>query len=79
MGIFYISDEMDALLEAGQVAAELRGADRLAIYEEAQELWVQDAPTIPLSQGSLLVVAQPGVSGIVLDPNMLFHYFLLSK
>jgi hypothetical protein len=27
----------------------------------------------------LLVVAQPGVEGIVLDPNMLFHYFLLSK
>ena len=79
MGIFYASDEMDSLLEAGQVAAELRGDDRLALYEEAQELWTVEVPTIPLSQGSLLVVAQPGVEGIVLDPNMLFHYFLLSK
>jgi peptide/nickel transport system substrate-binding protein len=79
MGIFYASDEMDTLLEAGQVAAELRGDDRLALYEEAQELWTSELPTIPLSQGSLLVVAQPGVEGVVLDPNMLFHYFLLSK
>lgn len=79
MGIFYASDEMDALLEGGQVAAELRGADRLKIYEDAQKLWTVDVPTIPLTQGSLLVVAQPGVEGIVLDPNMLFHYFLLSK
>jgi peptide/nickel transport system substrate-binding protein len=79
MGIFYASDEMDTLLEAGQVAAELRGDDRLALYEEAQELWTVEVPTIPLTQGSLLVVSQPGVEGVVLDPNMLFHYFLLSK
>jgi peptide/nickel transport system substrate-binding protein len=79
MGIFYANDEMDALLEGGQVAAELRGDDRKAIYEDAQELWVMDPPTVPLSQGALLVVAQPGVEGIVLDPNMLFHYYLLSK
>jgi ABC-type transport system substrate-binding protein len=69
---------MDALLEAGQTAPELRGDDRKAIYEEAQELWTVDVPTIPLTQGALLVVAQPNIQGIVLDPNMLFHYFLLS-
>jgi peptide/nickel transport system substrate-binding protein len=77
MGIFYASDEMDALLEAGQTAAELRGDDRLATYQEAQELWTEDVPTIPLTQGTLLVVAQPGIEGIILDPNMLFHYFEL--
>jgi peptide/nickel transport system substrate-binding protein len=79
MGIFYANDEMDALLEAGQTAPTLRGDDRLKIYEDAQKLWVEDPPTIPLTQGSLLVVAQPDVTGIVLDPNMLFHYFLLAK
>jgi peptide/nickel transport system substrate-binding protein len=77
IGIFYASDEMDALLEGGQTAAELRGGDRLALYEGAQALWAEDVPTIPLTQGSLLVVAQPNIQGIVLDPNMLFHYFLL--
>ncbi len=68
---------MDALLEAGQTAAELRGPDRREIYEDAQELWAEDVPTIPLTQGYLLVVAQPGIKGILLDPNMLFHYFAL--
>jgi peptide/nickel transport system substrate-binding protein len=79
LGIFYASDEMDALLEAGQTAPELRGDDRLQIYEDIQDLWAVDVPTVPLTQGALLVVAQQGVEGIVLDPNMLFHYFLLSK
>nr|NIV31820.1 peptide ABC transporter substrate-binding protein [Anaerolineae bacterium] len=79
IGIFYASDEMDALLEAGQTAAELRGDDRLKTYEDVQDLWAEDVPTVPYTQGSLLVVAQQGVEGIVLDPNMLFHYFLLAK
>jgi peptide/nickel transport system substrate-binding protein len=79
MGIFYANDEMDALLEDGQVATPVDSDARKAIYEAAQKLWVEDPPTIPFSQGSLLVVAQPGIEGIVLDPNMLFHYFLLSK
>jgi peptide/nickel transport system substrate-binding protein len=77
MGFFYANDQMDALLEAGQRAATLRGEDRLQIYEDIQQLWTTEVPTIPLTQGSLLVVAQPNVKGIVLDPNMLFHYFLL--
>jgi ABC-type transport system substrate-binding protein len=70
---------MDALLEAGQVATPVDSDERKAIYEDAQKLWVEDPPTIPLTQGSLLVVAQPGVGGIVLDPNMLVHYFLFTK
>ena len=44
--------------------------ERKEIYEDAQELWTVDVPTIPLTQGSLLVVAQPDITGIVLDPNM---------
>jgi peptide/nickel transport system substrate-binding protein len=79
MGIFYSNPEMDALLEQAQVMVPVDSDERRAVYEEAQTLWVQDPPTIPLTQGALLVVAQPGVEGIVLDPNMLFHYFLLSK
>ena len=79
IGIFYASDKMDALIADGRKAAELRSDARKKVYEDIQSLWVQDVPTTPLTQGSLLVVAQPGVSGIVLDPNMLFHYFLLKK
>jgi peptide/nickel transport system substrate-binding protein len=59
------------------VAVPVDSDERKAIYEDAQMLWTQDVPTIPLTQGSLLVVAQPNIKGITLDPNMLFHYFLL--
>ncbi len=76
-GIYYASAEMDALMAAGQTAAELRGDDRLKTFDDIQKLWAVDVPTIPLTQGTLLVVAQPYVDGIVLDPNMLFHYFTL--
>jgi peptide/nickel transport system substrate-binding protein len=78
-GIFYSNPDMDALLVAGQRAKELRGADRLKTYQDIQKLWVTEVPTIPLTQGSLLVVAQPNVKGIVLDPNMQYHYFLMYK
>ena len=77
MGIFYASDEMDGLLESAQVMVPVDSDERKAVYEAAQELWTVDVPTIPLTQGSLLVVGQPNIQGIVLDPNMLFHYFLL--
>jgi peptide/nickel transport system substrate-binding protein len=79
MGIFYSNPEMDALLEEAQVMVPVDSDERKAVYEEAQTLWVQDPPTIPLTQGSLLVVAQPGVEGIVLDPLMQMHFFLLYK
>jgi len=78
-GIFYSNPDMDALLLAGQQAPDLRSADRLKTYEDVQKLWVTEAPTIPLTQGALIVVAQPNVKGVVLDPNMMYHYFLISK
>jgi peptide/nickel transport system substrate-binding protein len=79
MGIFYASDEMDALLEAGQVAVPLDGDERKALYEEAQQLWTVDVPTTPLTQGALLIVAQPDIKGIVLDPTMQDYYFLYER
>jgi peptide/nickel transport system substrate-binding protein len=79
MGIFYSNPDMDALLEDGQVATPVDSDDRKAIYEDAQKLWEQDPPTIPLTQGSLFVVAQPGIGGIVLDPNMQNHFFLYER
>ncbi|RMF27494.1 MAG: hypothetical protein D6759_17605 [Chloroflexi bacterium] len=79
IGIFYASDKMDSLLQAEQAATDLRGAEREKIFKDIQELWAEDIPTIPLTQGTLLVVAKKDVKGIVLDPNMLFHYFLVYK
>lgn len=79
MGIFYESEEMDGLLEAAQVTTPLRGEARQQLYEDAQVLWTEDCPTIPFTQGQLLVVTQSNVTGIELDPTMFLHYFLIAK
>jgi peptide/nickel transport system substrate-binding protein len=77
LGIFYSNEEMDALLLAAQT--ETDPAVRTELYAEIQELWTTEAPTIPFTQGQLLVVAQPAVEGIILDPTMTNHYFTMMK
>jgi peptide/nickel transport system substrate-binding protein len=77
LGIFYSSEEMDSLLLEAQT--ETDPDTRLELYGEIQELWTTEAPTIPFTQGQLLVVTQPGVEGVKLDPTMYMHYFTLSK
>jgi peptide/nickel transport system substrate-binding protein len=79
MGIFYSSAEMDSILEEAQITTPLQGDERKALYEEAQMLWTEDVPTIPFTQGQLLVVTQASVTGVKLDPTMFLHYFLLAK
>jgi peptide/nickel transport system substrate-binding protein len=79
MGIFYSSATMDAILEEAQITTPLQGDERKAMYEEAQMLWTEDVPTIPFTQGQLLVVTQANVTGVKLDPTMFLHYFLLAK
>jgi peptide/nickel transport system substrate-binding protein len=77
LGLFYASEEMDALLEAAQTETDM--ATRLDLYKQIQELWTIECPTIPFSQGSLYVVTQNNVTGVTLAPYMLFPYFLLEK
>ncbi len=79
IGCNYASDQMDALFEQEQAAADLRGAEREKVFEDIQKLWAEDIPTIPLTQGKLQVAARSNISGIVLDPVMLNHYFLMEK
>jgi peptide/nickel transport system substrate-binding protein len=79
MGIFYNNPEMDRLLQEGQVTTPADGDARKAIYEQAQRLWAEDVPTIPLAQGKLIVVTQANVTGVTLDPTMFLHYFTLAK
>ncbi|GMR11776.1 MAG: ABC transporter substrate-binding protein [Anaerolineae bacterium] len=76
-GSNYNNPEMDALLEAQ--AAELDEAARIRILEEVQDLWVKESPFVPLGQGKLLIAYADDVSGVVLDPIALLHYFLIEK
>jgi peptide/nickel transport system substrate-binding protein len=77
LGIFYSSEEMDSLLVEAQT--ETDPAVREELYADIQELWTKEVPTIPFTQGQLLVVTQPGVEGVMLDPTMYMHYFTLTK
>jgi peptide/nickel transport system substrate-binding protein len=77
LGIFYSNEEMDALLVEAQT--ETDPATRMELYADIQELWTEECPTVPFTQGQLLVVTQPGVEGVVLDPTMTNHYFTMMK
>lgn len=77
LGIFYASEEMDALLEAAQT--EMDPDKRMDLYAQIQDLWTTEVPTIPFTQGSLYAVTQKGVTGVTLSPTMYFPYFLLEK
>jgi peptide/nickel transport system substrate-binding protein len=76
-GSFYNDEKMDALLE--EQAGELDEAKRAEIFGEIQDYWVTESPFVPLAQGKLLIAYADGVSGIVLDPIALLHYFLIEK
>jgi peptide/nickel transport system substrate-binding protein len=76
-GAYYDNPEMDALLDA-QAIEQDEGA-RISILEEIQNLWVTESPFVPLGQGKLFIAYREGVSGVVLDPLGLLHYFLLEK
>ncbi len=79
IGCNYASEKMDELFQQEQSATDLRGDARKQVFEEIQKLWAEDVPTLPLTQGKLMVAARKNISGIVLDPVMLNHYFLLEK
>ena len=76
-GSYYSNPEMDALLE--KQASELDETARIATLGEIQDLWVTESPFVPLGQGKLVVGYRDNVSGVVLDPIALLHYFLLEK
>jgi peptide/nickel transport system substrate-binding protein len=77
--MFYANEQMDKLLEAGQRVVGVHSAERLAIYEEIQKLWAEDMVTIPLTQGTQSVAAQPNVKGVVFDPGMQLELYNLYK
>lgn len=77
IGIFYSNEKMDELLVNARTSTDT--AEREELYKQVQELWAEEVPTIPFTQGQLLVVTQKGVSGVELDPTMFLHYFLLEK
>ncbi len=75
LGYPYSDPEMDELLEKAAIA--MTQEERTTYYEKVQDKLAEDSPIVPLVQGKLFVVAKKDIGGIVLDPTMLFRYYLL--
>jgi peptide/nickel transport system substrate-binding protein len=78
-GIFYSNPEMDSLLEGGRENTPVHGVGRQGIYEDIQDLWAAEAPTIPLLQGLDRAAVWDGVQGVMFSPSGLLPYFTMSQ
>ena len=71
-GTGYNSSQMNQILSEAQQLTNKTQREKL--YIQAQELLAQDVPYIPIIQGKLYVVAQKDIGGIIIGPDMIFHY-----
>jgi len=62
----YSNPVLDALLD--QAAIEQDGSLRLAMYQQAEQLIVDDAPCLPLFHGANYILVEPYVKGYELSP-----------
>jgi len=74
-GRAYKNPQLSEILDDASVAPTVE--ERTKLYEQAQQIWAEDAAIVPLFQGSLTVVSKGNVQGIALDPVMLFRYWLV--
>jgi peptide/nickel transport system substrate-binding protein len=77
LGIFYCNEDMDQLLLTARTATDQ--AEREDLYAQIQEMWTEEVPTIPFTQGVLQVVTQSDVGNVVLDPTLFLHYYTITK
>jgi peptide/nickel transport system substrate-binding protein len=77
LGIFYCNEDMDELLKDARLSTDQ--SERQNLYKQVQELWTTETPTIPFTQGLLIVVTDKDIGGVVLDPTLFLHYFTLTK
>jgi peptide/nickel transport system substrate-binding protein len=73
----YDSEAMTALYE--QALQETDETARLAIYQQMQERWAREFPTLDLLQEPRLAISRPNVSGVAIDAMGLMHYEELNK
>ena len=62
----YSNPEVDTLLELANVEPDKEAG--LALYQQAEQLWVEDAACLPLLFGENYVLVKPYVSGYGLNP-----------
>jgi peptide/nickel transport system substrate-binding protein len=68
----YRSAAMDALLKRARLDSAPRA--RLALYREAQDLFLKDMPFVPLYHASVFAAHRREVQGLVIDPTFILRY-----
>ena len=77
IGNAYVNSELKKLLEEASIKPTIE--ERTELYEKAQDIWADDAAIVPLFQGKLSIAVREDVEGVILDPTMLFRYWLIYK
>jgi peptide/nickel transport system substrate-binding protein len=68
---------MTDLIAAAQ--EEINEANRLAIYAQIQQRWVQEFPTLDLLQEKQFAISRPTIENVHVDALGILHYELLTK
>jgi len=76
-GSGYSNDEVDSLLDQASTSTDIN--TRTNLYKQVQTILADDVPIIPLIQGKLFIAYKSDIKGIVLDPVMLFRYYLVYR
>jgi len=71
----YSSEAMDDLITRSRSVTDLN--ERAQLYAQAQALLAQDAPLVPLFQGTAWAVTKANVGGVVLDITQNWRHWLL--
>jgi len=71
-GIYFSNPDWDAMFTKEQ--SSTKEAERKAIFEKVQDLWIDQVPTAPLFQGYLILVSKKNVTGVKIGPPMIFLY-----
>ena len=73
--VHYENPQMDALIEQSRATTD--PAARNQLYAQAQTLMVQDAPIVPLFQGTAFAVTKQNVGGVILDITQNWRHWTL--
>jgi peptide/nickel transport system substrate-binding protein len=77
IGIHYSNPKMDELLKKGRTTNDEN--EREKIYEEIQDYWAEEVPTVPLVQTRLFLVTRSNIRGVVVSPTLAFYYDSIYK
>ncbi len=73
----YKNEKVDSLIEKARASSDPKVREDL--YKQIQNIMVQDAPIVPMFQGSAWAVTKPGVTGVYLDISQVWRLWLLEK